>query len=153
MIELLQDRLAQRGGSGIYRLAGRTSARTVAGLVGAAGWRFLHLDGSDVDAKAEFLAAAAAALDFPAWAGRNWDAFEELVNDLSWWPDAAGRVLLLDRLGRFAGRQPGELRTAVEILETALAQRAGRGDQPLVILLRGAGPAAAHLPPLAVGPS
>jgi hypothetical protein len=138
--------------SGLYRLPGRTSAATLEAEARSAGWQFLHLDLGKVDSKAEFLRATARALHFPEWAGRNWDAFEELVNDLSWLPPAAGYLLLIERSSGFAAADPESLRMALEILRDALAAR--KGDQPRVIALaRGAGQLAAGLDAVSVATS
>lgn len=150
MTQKLQDLLKPDARSGVYRLSGRTSARAIAQSVEAAGWGFHLLDGSDVKSKAAFLAAAAEALHFPAWAGHNWDAFEELVNDLSWLPPGEGRLLLLDRLGHFAAAQPDQARLAVEILKTVAANRQLAGEPPLIVLVRGAGSATADLAPVTI---
>ena len=37
-----------------------------------------------IRSKQKLLAIVAERLDFPAWVGRNWDAFEEALRDLSW---------------------------------------------------------------------
>ena len=140
------------GASQVFRLQARTSARTIEHLAEAAGWHFLHLDGARVDTKAEFLGAAARALRFPEWAGRNWDAFEELVNDLSWLPPARGYLLLFERASRLAGTQPEALSTALDILETASQNRRKAGVTPLAVVVRGAGRVAAGLPILTVAP-
>ncbi len=152
MTETLQSRLAPGAGSGIYRLKGRPAAGTLAALAAAAGWAFLHVDAAEVQDKAGFLAAAARDLSFPDWAGRNWDAFEELVNDLSWLPAAQGRLLLVDGLSRFAAHEARDVRTALAILDSAVAHRRAGADAPLVIVVRGGGRAAGHLPALAVEP-
>lgn len=138
-------RLLEKGkGSELYRLPGRTSADTIEAAAEAAGWRFLHLDLGKVDSKAEFLRAAGRALKFPEWAGRNWDAFEELVNDLSWLPSAEGYLLLIERASALADKEPETLRMALDILGDALG---ARKDGPRVVALaRGAGSLAAKLP-------
>ena len=151
MTDNLHASLASGGRSGFYRLAGRTSARAVRAVAEAAGWPFLLLDALTVDDKARFLAAAAETLRFPEWAGHNWDAFEELVNDLSWLPAAPGYVLLLDRVGRFARRQPAELEIALDVLEKAMANRQRAKETPVLILVRGLGPAAEDLPAMETG--
>jgi hypothetical protein len=144
-------RLLEKGeGSAMRRLAGRTSAATIEDVAKKAGWRFLHLDLGKVDSKAEFLRAAGRALKFPEWAGRNWDAFEELVNDLSWLPPAEGYLLLIERASGLAGKEPETLHMALDILGDALERR--KAGQPRVVALaRGAGELAAKLPAVAVG--
>lgn len=154
MTEDLHSSLAQTAGppaaSAVYRLTSRTSASTLARAAGAAGWQFFCADASGVRDKAAFLSVVGASLSFPEWAGHNWDAFEELVNDLSWLPAGTGCVLLLDRLGEFARRQPEELRVGLEILQAAAANRNAAGERPLLVLVRGGGRPAHPLEPLAV---
>lgn len=142
MTESLQGRLAHGAESGVYRLSGRAGSRGIADAAKAAGWQFHQVDASASPDKAGLLAAAAEALHFPGWAGHNWDAFEELVSDLSWLPAAPGHVLLIDRLGPLAGAEPEELRTLLDVLETAAANRRDLHELPLIVLLRGAGQAA-----------
>ncbi len=154
MTETLQDRLAPGAGSGIYRFGGRAGAKTLAQLAEGAGWQFLHLDASEAEDKRSFLQASARGLQFPEWAGRNWDAFEELVNDVSRLPPAPGYLVLVDGLSKFSRHAPGEMRTGLAILEQAVANRIEAGEAPLVVLVRGAGAAARHLPALTLrGPA
>ena len=151
MTENLKSRLAPGAGSGLYRLDGQAGAKAVARVAEAAGWAFFQVDGSKVDRKSEFLAAAGKALGFPKWAGHNWDTFEELVTDLSWLPPAPGYLLLFDRLGAFSSQQPEQLATALDILAAAVATRQRAGSPPLTVLVRGAGQAARRLPAIDVG--
>ena len=58
------------------------------------------------------------ALGFPDWFGRNWDALEDCLTDLSWRP-AEGYVLLLEG-------DPGS-GMLVDVLEAAAAFWAGQG--------------------------
>ncbi len=154
MTERLESGLALRlspgAGSGVYRLYTRIGAATLARGTEAAGWHFLLADASKVRDKAGFLSVAGTSLDFPAWAGHHWDAFEELVNDLSWLPPARGYVLLLDNLGEFGRQRPEDLRVGLEILEAAAANRDAAGQPPLLVLVRGAGRPGHHLPYLTV---
>lgn len=134
-----------------FRVQARTSSRTMKQLAEAAGWHFLHLDGARVDTKADFLRAAGDALGFPDWAGRNWDAFEELVNDLSWLPGAKGYLLFFERASSLAGSHPEVLSVALDIMETAAQSRRKAGLPPLAVLVRGAGRVAAELPLVTIG--
>jgi hypothetical protein len=119
---------------GVYRL--RTEARAAAILEALTehGWRTFYLDGSQIRDKAGFLAATAAALDFPTYFGHNWDAFEEMVNDLSWAP-APGYVLLYDEAGEFACADPERWAVALDILTETARQWAAAG-KPFYVLLR-----------------
>ena len=74
-------------------------------------------------------------MHFPAYFGRNWDAFEECVTDLAWAP-APGYVLLYDKMARFANAQPQEWATARSILESSIDNWQKR-DVLFYVLLRG----------------
>jgi hypothetical protein len=119
--------------SGVYRLISRPAPDDLIATVAAWGWRGFHLDGRTIVDKPSFLAAAAAAMAFPAYFGRNWDAFEEMIRDLSWAP-AAGYVLLYTGVRRFAAARPAEWRVALDIFRHAV--RAWEAHNvPMVVLL------------------
>jgi len=120
---------------GMYRLLHLGDARAIGAAVDVRGWRFFHLDGRFARDKASFLTAAAAAMDFPAYFGHNWDAFEECVNDLSWAP-ADGYVLLYDQLWWLACDHARTWRTARAILEEA-SRRWEKEGVPFYTLVRG----------------
>ncbi|MFC3716251.1 barstar family protein [Luteimonas soli] len=70
--------------------------------------------------KDEVLDRFAAALRFPDWFGRNWDALADCLGDLSWWP-AEGYLLLLDRVDAWRAAEAGQFTTLLEILDAAAA--------------------------------
>lgn len=119
---------------GIYRMPTRVRPAPLADTLSAAGWRVFVIDGKMITDKASFLRGAAEAMAFPAYAGHNWDAFEELVNDLSWTP-AKGYVLVYDTTYPFAAAQPAAWQTARAILQDAVAAWE-RLHVPLFVLLR-----------------
>jgi hypothetical protein len=129
---------------GVYRLRSNVTPASLAVLAAEYGWRLFYLEGSQIVDKATFLAAAATALDFPSYFGYNWDAFEELINDLAWTP-AQGYVILYDDVAPFATRSAPEWQVALEILREATANWQRRGV-PLIALLRRAGGAAPDAP-------
>lgn len=75
-----------------------------------------------VTSKAELLDALAAALRFPPWFGRNWDALADLLADLSWLPEAEP-VLVWSDSAALAAADPEAYRIAVEILAGAGTRR------------------------------
>lgn len=134
-IDQIIDELVQGARQpGLYRLRSEARARTILEGFTARGWRAFYLDGSQVHDKAGFLAGIAAALEFPAYFGHNWDAFEEMVNDLSWAP-APGYVLLYDHVGQFACADPERWAVAQDILSEAARQWDAAG-RPFFVLLR-----------------
>lgn len=64
------------------------------------------VDGSAVQSRAELLDSIGAALEFPDYFGRNWDALDDCLRDLSWLP-AAGYVLIVSHAGDFWHDHPG----------------------------------------------
>lgn len=100
---------------GVHRVAGR-------------------VDGDDryvvpaVTSKAEWLDAVAAALGFPKWYGRNWDAAADLLTDLGWLQEPHPVLVWLDP-AQLADRDPEAHRTALDILAAAADARG------LVVLL------------------
>ena len=83
----LGQRLTDASRSGVYR------AGSAAAIVDAA--RESGVDLARIDARDGVLESIAKALDFPAWFGRNWDALEDCLGDLSWRRGSA-QVLLFD---------------------------------------------------------
>lgn len=130
----LEQLFERQQANGVYRWLSPAPQHRLERAVQPRGWRVFHLDGRLTHDKTSFLRAAAAALEFPGYFGRNWDAFEEMINDLAWTP-AAGYVLLYDHLWRFACAQPEAWAVARAILETACAQWAEAGT-PFIVLLR-----------------
>lgn len=82
----LRQRLEDAARSGVYRA---TRAEAIADALQGSGLALARVDlGKPVfDAFSEALA-------FPDWFGRNWDALEDCLTDLSWL-EAAGHVLIL----------------------------------------------------------
>ena len=88
MMGKLGQRLNDPLRSGVYRV-------TADGAVVDAA-RDSHLDLVRIDSRERVIDALARALRFPDWFGRNWDALEDCLSDLSWRP-ARGHVLLFER--------------------------------------------------------
>lgn len=115
MSKLLQ-RLQDASRSGVYRASGAEAI-----LEAARGSRLevatISLDGG----KDEQLERIAAALRFPDWFGRNWDALEDCLSDLSW-RDADGTVLVFTGFAR-----NDELGILLDVLAASAESRAARG--------------------------
>jgi RNAse (barnase) inhibitor barstar len=76
--------------------------------------------------KQTLLLRIATALDFPNGLGRNWDALEDSLRDLSWIPNV-GFALLFENAGDLQ-RAAGEgFDTLLEILEETSQDWSGRG--------------------------
>ena len=101
-------------------------------------WLKVSLQG--VHDKAGFLAACASDLNFPAHFGGNWDAFADLINDLSWVP-ADAYVIVFEQADEFALEAPDDYATALEILRAAADAWRAR-NRPFVVVLDYAPPGA-----------
>lgn len=131
----LAEILAGSYAPGIYRWGSRRNPARIIGDAQDANWRCFWLDGHTIDDKASFLAACAQAMSFPGYAGRNWDAFEECLNDLSWAP-AAGYLVLFDQAAHFAEAAPAEWAIVSAIFIGAAGQWQAAGI-PFLVLIRG----------------
>jgi len=120
---------------GIYRLTSRAKPSNVLTEVADHGWQGFYIDGRSVADKETFLQAGAKAMQFPAYFGHNWDAFEECATELAWLP-SPGYVLLYDKMARFANGAPEEWNTARSILENTVAYWQSQ-SVPFFVLLRG----------------
>jgi|HigsolmetaAR202D_1030399.scaffolds.fasta_scaffold00193_23 RNAse (barnase) inhibitor barstar len=117
----LNQVLRQAVPSGVYKTRSRFLPATIRQAVEQRSGRFFYLDGAQVKDKASFLAAAAQAFEFPDYFGKNWDAFSDCINDLSWAPSQR-YVVLYDQADLFIETSPDDWDIALEILEEA-AQR------------------------------
>ena len=109
--------------------------RAFLGAVKKSGLKLIRVSLKDVHDKQSLLDAIASALDFPEWFGRNWDALEDCLTDLSW-KKASGYVLLLEHSAEFARRLPHELAVAIEVFES-VAEYWDERDKPFWTLFGG----------------
>ncbi len=130
----LRDVLTDPAAAGVYRVPGRAPTAALRRRIEEAGLRPFVLDGGAITDKAGFLRACAEALAFPSYFGRNWDAFEECLTDLSWAP-ARGYVLLYDHVAPFIRQSPADWAVALDILTDAVDYWR-RTPTPLSVLLR-----------------
>jgi len=126
--------LTDPAAAGIYRVPARLSVAAVTRRIASTDVRFASLSGNVITDKAMFLRAAAAALAFPPYFGRNWDAFADCLTDLSWLP-APGHAILYDNPAPLIRQSPQDWVTAVEIFGAA-AERWRVAGVPFVVLLR-----------------
>ena len=122
--------------SGVYELDSGLITQAVADHFAQDGWAAAVVDLRGTTDKTGILEAFAHALAFPSWVGRNWDALDDALADLSWWPDGPrGRLVLVHGAtepASFAAR--ADRRTLGSVLESAVASWA-LTESPLVVLL------------------
>jgi hypothetical protein len=119
---------------GLYRLRSELNADYIVAPLNKMGWRGFYIEGKVVHSKADFLRMAGAALSFPDYAGQNWDAFDEMVRDLSW-VRAAGYLLIYDNAWYFPRHDREAWRQARAILADAVAFWQHQGI-PFYVFLR-----------------
>ena len=78
----------------------------------------IRIDLKRLASKAGFLGRAARALNFPDWFGKNWDALNDCLTDLSWL-DGRGLVIIFENSKDPAGRKPQVFHSAVELFQSA----------------------------------
>ncbi len=125
----LHARLAPEGGGGVIDAVGAIDATALAGVANEHGARFVHLAGPST--KRGLLETLASEMAFPGWAGRNWDALEELLAHPE--PSMSGGILIAwTDPGRLDAADAGTFRA---IVTTAAAARSKGGDAPLVAVI------------------
>jgi hypothetical protein len=121
---------------GVQPSHSRLATGDLARRLAAEGWSVRVVDLSHADDKATMLGAFGQALAFPDWVGRNWDALEDALRDLSWWPPGAtGRVIIVRGARRDATGTEVDRATLRSVLDAA-ADHWARTVDPLVVLLR-----------------
>jgi hypothetical protein len=144
MNEELERLLTGEREAALYRIEASVEPETVKQQAAAHGWRFFHVDGSQVEDKRSFIRAAGAAMEFPAYSGQNWDAFEESIRELAWAP-APGYLVLFDEPDQFVERDPQQWEVARRILQNAIETWRADGV-PMAVLFRKAGRALPDVP-------
>lgn len=121
---------------GIHLWHGAFDVADVRHAVEHAGWTFGHVDGwTAADSKAAFLDAVGAALGFPDWYGRNFDALADCLHDVG--PGSDGVVLLWDGWSTLARGDEKAFSIALSVLGMRVHDDRG---VPFTVLLRGEGP-------------
>ncbi len=115
-------------GAGPVHVAPLTASATAAvcALARSLGLDTTRIDLFDCRSKGELLERVAAALDFPATFGHNWDALFDCLADLGWRP-ATGYVLVFEHAAALRKTEPEVFDTAVAILGDAAAAWQARG--------------------------
>jgi hypothetical protein len=115
----LTERLLDASRSGVYRARG---ADEIEDAVRGTELRLARISLAGARDKDALLGAWALALGFPDWFGRNWDALEDCLADLSWRP-GGGHVLVVERFEALAKDDLGIL---TDILRSSAESWAGR---------------------------
>jgi RNAse (barnase) inhibitor barstar len=109
------------------------AADALCALATSLGLRCARIDLRGCLQKDDLLERIAAALEFPAWFGQNWDALLDSLADPGD-PDVPGRVLVFEHAGELRGAQPEIFSTLVAVLGDAAAAWEARGASLRVFL-------------------
>jgi RNAse (barnase) inhibitor barstar len=101
----------------------------------AAGLVVVRIDLARLASKTGLLGRAARALKFPEWFGKNWDALNDCLTDLSWL-QGNGWVIIFENSKGFAERKPKLFQNAVEVFQAA-SDYWRRAGKPFWVLFHG----------------
>lgn len=68
--------------------------------------------------KSQFLGLLGRTLSFPSWFGRNWDALEDCLTDLSW-IEAPGLLIHVEGFSTYANADPDGFIILLDIFKTS----------------------------------
>ena len=120
----LLERLRDPVRSGVYRVTSGDAVKEVS--------RSGSFDAAEIDLKSgDALTAIAKAMRFPDWFGKNWDALEDCLSDLSW-RKGEGHVLVLRN---WQGMTPDDLGVLIDVLRSSAEFWSGRGRPFFAVLV------------------
>ncbi|MEI2457287.1 barstar family protein [Lysobacter firmicutimachus] len=112
-----RELLADPAQAGAYFIDAR-DARALADAATELEFALARVDFAGCQDKRDALDRIGRGLRFPDWFGHNWDALNDCVNDLSWWP-APGYLLLIENAGPWQAQFGDDAATLIEILNDA----------------------------------
>lgn len=118
--------LANPQSNGAY-VVGASELDDVDAAAHEAGMRVQRISLAGCHDKDDLLQCIAAALEFPARFGDNWDALADCLGDLAWLPAATGYAWLFDHADAFRDAAEPDFDTLCDILHDACAQWGARG--------------------------
>jgi hypothetical protein len=121
--------------AGVHRLGRGPATDELLPRLEQAGWGTAVVDLTGAVDKAGVMDALVAGLRLPTWFGRNWDALDDALGDLSWWPSGhRGRAIVIRGISPTSAIIDGQDGMLGDVLETA-TDRWADTDTPLVALL------------------
>ncbi len=131
----LRDQRGLEPSSGLREFRSRLSSDELKRSLDEQGIRCFVLDLRGVSGKAALLEAWGESVEVPQWVGRNWDAMDEAVRDLSW-ARAERYVVIVTGGGELASAEPKSWHMTLDILRAGVAEWETRGV-PMLVLVRG----------------
>ena len=141
-MEAMQRRLVEHRKSGVYRAV--TMPEGLLAAAQALGLAVRKLDAASIKTKSQFLGLLGRALTFPSWYGRNWDALEDCLTDLSWIEDG-GLLVEVEGYATYAQADPDGFAILLDIFKTSAEYWRSEG-RPFWVIFTGAHAAKLELP-------
>jgi len=101
-----------------------------------------------VRTKSQFLGLIGRSLSFPSWYGRNWDALEDCLTDLSW-IEQSGLAVQVEGFSTYAKADPDGFIILLDIFKTSAEYWRSEG-RPFWVIFTGKPAAGLELPVLIV---
>lgn len=79
-------------------------------------YKYIYIDGVTINDKQSLLVVIAAALKFPDYFGKNWDALVDCLSDLDEWIPSSGYVVIFDNIDNLVENAHEEFQTFLEII-------------------------------------
>ena len=137
--------------AGLYRYVGWESSVDLLNLASLWGWQGWRLQGESIYSKPDLIDALTRTIPLPGYQGKNWDALEESLRDLSWTRQgdnpAEGYLLIWSAPYALARSQPSAMQTALSVLHEVSDFWAKEGV-PFCVLFRRTYGAVEDLPPI-----
>lgn len=135
MVDEVDDLFTGDRPAGLHRLTTAVAADDLAERAAAEGWRPVVVDLTAVADKAGLLDSVATAAAFPAHVGRNWDALQDALGDLSWLGPVDGYLVVLAGWAGFGAAAPAEAAVLTAVLAQAAREWVDRGTPLVTVVL------------------
>ena len=89
----------------------------------AAGLKVSVIRGEQARTLPDFMTSAAAALGFPDYFGKNWNAFDECIDNLAWLPQRRYLLVFLDADALLADAGQEDRQLLLQVLAEAFPER------------------------------
>jgi len=145
-MEALEKKLREHRKSGVYRAV--EAPAHLQESTHAAAFAYRRVDATPIKTKSQFLGLLGRSLSFPSWYGRNWDALEDCLTDLSW-IEEAGLVVEIEGYSAYAKADPDGFAILLDIFKTSAEYWRSEG-KPFWVIFTGPHSAKLELPVLLI---
>lgn len=87
-------------------------------IVNDLGYRLFRINGEEIGSKDDLLNHLTGILQFPEYFGYNWDALNDCLSDLEWFPPVKGYVLLFSHPDGLIRNSPSDFKIFLDIITT-----------------------------------